>query len=611
VIVEAEGQWKLQRDMAEVEGGIPEGPQQMILRQLERLSSVDRQVLEAASIAGAEFSVAAIAAGLEVAAKEIEEGCEALARNEQFLRAGGVIEWPDGTVAGRYRFIHALYREVIYERVPAGRRIDLHRKIGEREERAHGDRVKEISAELAVHFEAGRDYRRAARYRQHAGENALRRSAHHEAISHFIQGLELIGNLPAALERSQQELELQLALGPALIATKGNAAPEVEKSYLRAQELCQQLGKMQELFPVLFGLRSMSLARGDLEAAHDFGKQLLNIAHKEHDAGLLLEAHVALGNTYYQLGETALAREHLGEGIALYDPARHHSHAFLYGIDPGVFCSSYMALALELLGYPEQARKVSLEALDLSQNLSHPYSRATALNFAAWFHQLCRAGQATQQMAEAAIALCNEHGFRSSLVLATIRYGWALAEQGQGAEGIAQIRQGLAAWQAMGAKFARPHFLALLAEAYGKVERTEEGLDVLAEALAEVHKSKEHWLEAELHRLKGELTLAHHSPGNLASKDQKTNVKGRSAITSLQAEADAEACFRRAIEIARKQQAKSLELRAVTSLSRLWQSQGKWADARQMLGEIYGWFTEGFDTVDLKDAEALLREVSG
>jgi predicted ATPase len=311
-----------------------------------------------------------------------------------------------------------------------------------------------------------------------------------------------------------------------------------------------------------------------------------------------------LGITLLWLGELALAQEHVEQGITFYNPQQHRFLTILSGYDAGVFCLSLAAHALWLLGYPNRALKRSHEALALAQELSHPLSLALALNFAAVLHQFCREGQTAQKRAEAAITLSIEQGFPYWLAEGTIRRGWALAEQGQGEEGITQIRQGLASYQAIGAEVGRSYYLALLAEAYGKVGPLEEGLSVLAEALVIVDKTGERYYEAELYRLKGQLTLQQFQVSSFkfqVPKSPKPEVRGP--------EAEAEECFLKAIEIARKQQAKSLELRAVMSLSRLWQQQGKKDEARQMLAEIYGWFTEGFDTVDLQEAKALLEEL--
>jgi adenylate cyclase len=284
----------------------------------------------------------------------------------------------------------------------------------------------------------------------------------------------------------------------------------------------------------------------------------------------------------FNLGEPTVAREHLDKGIALYDPERHRSHAFVYGQDPGVVCLDGAALMLWNLGYPDQALNRSDEALALARKIAHPFSLAWALLFAAWLHALGGEWPMAAEHAEATVVLCAEQGFADWLLLGTFRRGWALAELGRTNEGIAQMRDALAAMPSRGFELFRPYHLALLAAAYGEAGRTDDALALVAEALALVERSDERWCEADIYRLKGELLLE--SGGS----------------------SKAEACFRRAIEIARRQSAKSLELRAATSLSRLLDKQRRRDEAGQMLGEIYGWFTEGFDTADLKEAKMLL-----
>ncbi|HEV8713879.1 MAG TPA: hypothetical protein VGX03_13770, partial [Candidatus Binatia bacterium] len=595
VLVQVDGQWTLKEEK-EATAAVPETLQQMIEQRLAQMSPAERTVLEVASVAGTEFSAAIVAAGVETTVEAVEAQCAELARRETFLRACGTADWPDGTVATRYGFLHALYQEVLYERLTAGRRQRLHQWIGEREEAGYGEHAREIAAELALHFEQGREYRKAVQYLQYAGKNASRRSANQEAIGLLTKALELLKTLPDTPERTQQELRLQLTLAVPLIATKGFTAPEVERAYTRALELCRQLGETLQLFWVLLGLWTVYFVRAELKTARELAEQCLSLAQNTHNPRFLVWAHNMLGNTLYCLGEFALAREHLEAGIALYDPQQHRSSGALE--DPKVNCLSYAALALWLLGYPDQAQQRSHEALTLAQELSRPYILAFALGFAAQIHQFRREVQAVQERTETVMALSTEQGFPLFLAAGPIRRGWALAAQGQVEEGISQIRQGMDAWWATGGELSRPYYLAWLAEAYGKAEEVEEGLTVLAEALAAVDRTGERVFEAELYRLKGQLTL------------QKFQVSGSKVQVPPNPQAEAEACFLKAIEIARKQQAKSLELRATVSLAKLWQSQGKKEEARQMLAEIYGWFTEGFDTADLKEAKVLLEELA-
>ncbi len=338
-----------------------------------------------------------------------------------------------------------------------------------------------------------------------------------------------------------------------------------------------------------------------------------DLARGTQDPVLLLEAHLALGNTLLFLGEFTLARAHLEQSIALYDSQRHRSQIFLHqGPDPGVFSLSRAAQTLWLLGYPVQALQRNQEAIILARELSHPWLLAWAIDYTALTYQLCGERQLSQKKAEAVLALASEQGFVPAVADATMLRGWSLAEQGQGEEGIVQIRQGQAVHQAMGTELARTYSLALLAEACGKVGQVEEGLRALDEALERIDKNGERFYEAELYRLKGELLLAQEIKSQKSNgKSQKSKITDPRPLTlNPQAEVEAERCFLKAIEIARKQQAKSLELRATMSLARLWQPQGKHHAARNTLSEIYNWFTEGFDTKDLQEAKALLAELS-
>jgi predicted ATPase len=370
--------------------------------------------------------------------------------------------------------------------------------------------------------------------------------------------------------------------------TKGYAAPEVEHVYRRARELCQHVSDSSRLIRILLGQRVFYQARGELQTARELGEQAVALAQPLEDHTLLAHAHYALGHTLFSLAEFGTAREHLEQGITLYHSPQHRSYAFSHGQDPGVWCRCAGAWAHWYLGYPDQALTRVQEAFSLAQALSHPPSLEQALSSAAIVHQLRLEGALARERAHAALVISEEQGFEFRVALSTIIWGWALAEQGQRQEGIAQMIKGLAAWRATGAGVWLHYWLALLAEAYGKVGEVGEGLRTLAAALVEVDTTGDRFYEAELYRLKGELLLA-------LSADQHIEAAG---------------CFHHALDIASRQQAKSLELRAAMSLSRLWQQQGKRQEARELLAPIYNWFTEGFDTADLQEAKGLLEELS-
>jgi predicted ATPase/DNA-binding winged helix-turn-helix (wHTH) protein len=592
---EVDGKRRLRVGLEELTQGVPESLRQMLVQQLEELDTEAEHLLEAASVAGVEFSAAAVAAALGTPVIEAEGRCEGLARQHQWLRSAGVDEWADGTVAARYGFLHVLYQQVVYQRLGASYRVDLHRRVGDRLERGYGQRGRELATELAAHFVRGRDAGRAVQYLQYAGENAVRRSAHQEAIRHLSTALDLLKTLPSSPEHIQQELLLHTTLGSVLIAIKGYAAPEVEQAYARARELCQQVGEASELFRVLVGLHMFYRQKAELQTSYEIGRQLLSLAETTQAADLLLVAHQALGTTLYYLGEVEQARAYLEQGVAQYDPGSHRSHALLYGQDPGVICLATLARALWALGYPDQALQRSQDAVALAQELGHPFSLAFALYFSAVVCQYCREWQEVQRFADALMALSAEQEFAQQLAQGQIMIGWTLVERGQVAEGIEQIRQSMSAYRATGSDLGRSSYLVLLAGAYDKAGEAEAGLTALAGAMTAVEQNRICFNEAEIYRLKGELLLR-----------RATGTSGAPAGPCP----EAEACMQQALNVARRQGAKSLELRAAMSLSRLWRQQGRRQAARRLLAGIYGRFTEGFRTLDLREAKALLDELA-
>lgn len=464
-IIEERDHWTLKGDVTQV--NVPDTLRQLIEKQIRQRSDPEQRILEVASVAGTEFAVAALAAALKQDLDAVEETCEDLAWQGHFLAERGIAEWPDGTVSGRYAFRHALYQNVLYDRIAEARRVRLHRLIGERLETAYGEQAKEIAAELAVHFEHGRDSQRAVLYRQQAGQKASQRSANREAVGHLTKGLELLKALPDTPERARQELKLQLALGPPLVALKGTAVPEVKSTYARALELCQQMGETPQLFPTLWGLRAAYISQGEYHTARRLAEQCLRLAQGAQNPTFLLLAHMGMGATVYALGEFVLAREHLEQVLPLYDPKQHNPRVTGIPLDPKIGGLTYLAWALWHLGYPEQAVQKGPEALTLVQELSHPHSSVWALNLSAKVHLYRREGLAVQVHAEAMIRLANEKGFPYWLAEGMMLRGWALAEQGREEEGITQMRQGLAAWRATGAHIAESYFLC-------KLRRTEE-----------------------------------------------------------------------------------------------------------------------------------------
>ncbi len=491
---------------------------------------------------------------------------------------------PDTT----YIFKHALIQETAYQSMLISRRQRLHQQIAQTLAERFPETLETQPEVLAHHYTLAGLTAEAITAWHRAGQQAVRRSGNREAIGHLMRALDLLRKLPDGPEQRRQELDLQTALGPPLMATKGYASPEVERVYGRVRELCRVVGETPELSPVLLGLCFFYGSRGEMGVSLESAAQLLSIAERTDDALISLAGRRAMATMLFFVGEFAQARSHLEKGVALYEPERHRGGAFVYGQDLGVTCRDFASLVLWHLGYPDQALNRMGEARALARDIGHVFSLGHSLDFAAWLHYHLRDGRATREAAEADIAHATEHGIALFGAHATILRGWALAEQGFSEDGLAEIHRGLAAYRATGGELERSHWLALLAEAYLGAGDAEAGLTVVADALVQIATTGARLNEAELYRLKGELLLKQGVP-----RDQ-----------------EAELCFRQGVEIAQRQTAKSLELRATVSLSRLLHRRGKREEARRLLAEIYGWFSEGFDTRDLQEAKALLDELS-
>lgn len=586
---EVEGRWRLAGPVEDVAARAPETLWQLVEAQVDRLTPDEQEVLVAASVAGGEFS-AALTAAAGIDASHAELRCAALARRGQFLRVAGVAEWPDGTVAGRYAFIHALYQQVLYERVSVGARTGLHLRAGERLERGYGDRAGEIAAELAVHFERGRAFERAARYRGQAGDHALRQHAYREAAEHATRGLEALAAQSPSREGAERELSLQIIRGAALTATQGYAAPDVASTYARAWELCGQVGGAPDVLPVLRGVGRYYLLRGELATAHAVATRLMTAAQETQDSAFHLAGYNALGVASFYGGDFGAAREHLEHGLDVFasqtagEPAAASAHL----APTAVICAINAALVLWAMGYPARSAARANQALTLARVLAEPFSISYVCHLGAGLSQWRRDGATMQALEDEALPHDTEHGFGLLLAAGLVQRGWVLAEQGQGEAALDQMRQGVAKHREIGAAVLLPHSLGMVAEVYEKLGRPADGLAAVTEGLMVARQCGKHYWEAELHRLAGVLTLQ----GGARARSQGGN---------------AEAFFLRALEVARRQGARSLELRAAVSLGRLWSGQGKAGEAYGLVSGIYARFTEGFDTMDLREAKALLE----
>jgi predicted ATPase len=558
---------------------IPATLHDSLMARLDRLATV-KAVAQLGATIGRTFTYDLLQAVAALDEATLQQGLRQLVEAELVYQRGVP---PQAT----YTFKHALIQDTAYQSLLRSTRQQYHQRIAQ-VLTAQFPEVAETQPELlAQHYTEAGLGAQAVPYWQRAGQRASERSAYVEAIAHCTKGLEVLRTLPDTPERTQQELDLQMTLGPTLMVLKGWAAPEVEQAYARAQALCHRVGHTPQLFHVLGGLWAFSLIRGEIQTSRRLAEQCATVAQRLHDPACLLVAQAALGTSFFNLGELTPAREVFEHALARYDPREHHLLTS-FGIGPGLMCLCCVTWTLFALGYPAQALQRVSAALALSEQLAQPFSLAQVLSFATFLDWWRGELPQTQARAEAVIALCTEQGFPFWLATGTILRGCALVAQGQGEEGIAHIQQGIASHRVTGAVELLPAYLALLAEAYGKVGHAEAGLPCVDEALAIMHQSDERWYEAELYRIKGVLLLA----------------------CPAEQHAEAEACLRHAIKTARQQQAKAWELRATLRLSRLWQQQGKKEDARQLLAAISGWFTEGFDTADLQEAGALLEELA-
>jgi serine/threonine protein kinase/tetratricopeptide (TPR) repeat protein len=579
------GRWELGQPLPDLERELPESVRGMIERKIAQLDEEDRKLLAAASVQGYEFDSAVVAQILNLDANEVEERLEKLERVYGFVKLTSETEFPDRTLTLRYRFVHALYQNALYGSLRITRKASLSAAVAEALEGFYGAQSANVVNELAVLWETAREYAKAAECFRLAAQQASQIFATQEAATLARRGLALLQRLPDTPERNERELPLQIILGNALIALKGHASLEFEESFLRARELCRQIGETPYLLPTLYGLTTVQLLRAKLRRALELGEELLSQAQQRQDPAVIV-AHRSVAMPLYSLGEFTQAREHLERIGSLYSSERHRYLTWLYGQEPGMAGRLYLAMTLWVLGYPEQAQAQREEAIRLSREVAHVNSQAYCLYGVAGIHLNRREWAQAREMSEALVALATEQGLALALAWGKTLLGRVMAEEGRTAQGIDQLRRGQQAFLSTGAELWQPWFRFLLAESYQKAGQPHEALAEVNEALTAVEKNEERSAEADLYRLRGELLL-----------------------TTGAAATEAESCFHKAIEVTQNQSAKSLELRATTSLARLWRRQGRSAEAQRMLAEIYGWFTEGLDTPDLKDAKALLDEL--
>jgi len=553
---------------------LPDTVEAVLAARLDQLPAEAKHLVQIAAVVGPIVPVPLLQRLAELPEDRLQHGLAQLQERE-FLYELDLA--PEQT----YTFKHALTREVAYGSLLHERRRTLHERTAEAVEALYAQQLENHVGELAHHYHLSGNAEKAVFYCQQAGEQALQRSANPEAVQHLSAGLHLLTTLPATLARAQQELDFLIALGPALGATKGHGAPEVEQTYARARALCAQIGDTPQLIPALWGLCWFYRNRAMMHTAREVGEQLYRLVQHAPAPLPRFDAYVSLGTTLLGLGEYADSWLHLDQGISLIDQMTQEGSR---GVPHGVTCLAYAANTLWCLGFPEQALRRSREALALAQRLDRPQSVAVAHQWAAFLHYRRRDVPAVQAQAEALLALARAHEFPLWRGFGTCWRGWALAMTGQSQAGIRQIHRGMAVLLDTGEMAARPICLILLAEAVGQAGQVQEALRFLAEALTVCEAIGWGDMLTEVYRLQGELLLQPAVPQT----------------------AQAEAAFQQALVIARRQLAKSWELRAALSLARLWRQQGKSDVAERVIAPLYNWFSEGHDTADLQQARALL-----
>jgi predicted ATPase len=418
-----------------------------------------------------------------------------------------------------------------------------------------------------------------------AGQRAIERSSNPEAIGHLKRALEMLHALPADSEHAQVALKLEVMLAQAMIASKGYSSPETMEVLLRAKELITEATEISQRFTILYGMWACYYVGGEVNKQHVAATEFLSEAETHDDTAALCLAHRALGTTYFTMGEFSAARKHLERAQELYDPDRHLRYRFQYGQDIGTTVMCYLSWALWHLGYVDQASQLACEAVKCAEEISHPHSLVYTLCHARGMMDVFRRqSDDTKSYASVVTSLCSEHAFPFWAAGGQIFGGWAVINQGEVDAGVDELIRGLAAWRKTGARLWLPIFLALQAEGHFKAGRNQAALHSIEQALATSDETGERWAIAEILRVKANLL--------------QTTGRGKAE--------EVEGALIESLKIARQQQAKSWELRAATSLARLWRDQGKVQQARELLAPSYGCFTEGFDTRDLKEAKALL-----
>ena len=561
-----------------VSGAVPVSLHASLLARLDRVPGVS-EVAQMAACIGREFSFKLLAAVSPMPEAELQSALNRLIAAELVFRRGSARQT-------HYTFKHALVRDAAHESLLKSRRHQMHASIARAlEEQFSPETEPEL---LARHFTEAGLVEQAVEYWLRAGEKALARSAMAEAVTHLTEGLAVLQDTTGQQKLQSYKLRLQLALGQACIAGKGFAASETGQAYARAHEICLEIGNVPELFPVLYGRSVFHFQRGELREAHEIASELLRQGREQGNVPAQLTGYRMVGSALCQYGRFAESRDAFEAALALYDPVRDRDSGRVYAIDSRVMCLSWLAHLYLILGHPGRALAYSRQVPAYVLELEHPGTAAVALAWGCIFHQLLRDQQNAAIQANAAIALGTEQGFPLYRATGTIVHGWAQAEAGQLDDGTAEMHQGLADYRATDAEMWSPYFLGLLADASKRADRVSDGLEFGDKALIQIQDMGGRWIEAEIHRIRGELLLAATDPDRQG----------------------AEVCFHRAIAVSREQGARLWELHAATCLARLWLDQDRKLPAVDLLTSIYEQFSDGLEIRALRDAKSLLDRIT-
>jgi predicted ATPase len=568
---------------------VPGTIRDLIERQFEALTQEDQALLETASVAGTTFSVSAVAWAIGSPGELVEARCRAIAEREQFIQYAGSRRSAVGSVTARYSFLHALYQNVIYDRVNDARKARLHQSIGERMEAVYRGATEPMAAELALHFERGGDHGRAVTYLLQAARRATVQSAFHEAIQYGANALDLLRSVANPGDQLELELGLQLILGVCHSSAKGYAAGEARDAYSRARALSGKIGDRALLFQTLAGLWSFHLIRGEMHHSLRIATDMVGLAQKTRIGSHLLNAHMAIGISYFYLGNFVRAYTHLQKSSALYRPYQRNAEGSIYGWDSGIFVPCYKAHAAWFLGAQEKDEGGGEAAFLCAKQLGSPFHNVVANGLLAVYWTYRAQPELVLKFAHSTQAISDEHGIFHWSSLAAVMKGWALVKTGQTKEGLRSLQDGIERWKSTGAEMALATFLAWQADACATAGRVELGLSCTLEGLRTSERLRDNYYDAELYRIRGELLF---KKGGSTGDDE------------------AEACFIEAINLARRRKAKPHELRAIVSLARYWRNMGKTSRSTKILSQCLHRCPKGFDMPELKAAKKLFGELS-